>query len=187
MPRKETNYNNTVIYKIQHVDKEDLIYVGSTTDFTKRKSSHKSCCNDPKNSRHNLKVYKLIRENGGWEMFRMIEIKKYSCNDKREAEAEEDKIMKELKANMNTYSAVWDCSKHIENKRIYNINNKERHDRQMKEWYELNKAQRKENYGEVVQCNCGHFITRSTRCGARHQNSKRHINGVKTFGQTIVT
>ena len=43
----------------------------------------------------------MIRENGGWEMFRMIEIEKYPCNDKRKAEKRECEVMKELKACMN--------------------------------------------------------------------------------------
>jgi predicted GIY-YIG superfamily endonuclease len=40
MPRLSIDYTNTIIYKIQHTDKEELIYVGYTTDFTKRKSAH---------------------------------------------------------------------------------------------------------------------------------------------------
>ena len=47
----------------------------------------------------------MIRKNGGWDMFKMIEIEKFSCNDKREAETKEDEVMKELKANMNSQRA----------------------------------------------------------------------------------
>ena len=43
----------------------------------------------------------MMRGNGGWEMFRMIEIEKYPCNDRREAEKRECEVMKELRANMN--------------------------------------------------------------------------------------
>ena len=43
----------------------------------------------------------MMRQNGGWSCFRMIQIKKFPCDNKREAEAEEDRIMMELKANMN--------------------------------------------------------------------------------------
>ena len=43
----------------------------------------------------------MIRDNGGWEMFKMTEIEKYPCKDKREAEKRENEVMKELKANMN--------------------------------------------------------------------------------------
>jgi hypothetical protein len=28
----------------------------------------------------------MMRENGGFEMFKMIEIEKYKCNDRREAD-----------------------------------------------------------------------------------------------------
>jgi hypothetical protein len=28
----------------------------------------------------------MIRENGGWEIFVMIKVEKYPCNDKREAD-----------------------------------------------------------------------------------------------------
>ena len=31
----------------------------------------------------------MLRDNGGWDMFKMIEIEKFSCNDKREAERRE--------------------------------------------------------------------------------------------------
>ena len=101
MPRTSIDYTNTIIYKIQHTEKEELIYVGHTTDFTKRKSAHKRNCTKERNSHYNQRVYQIIRDNGGWDMFRMIEIKKFPCNDKREATSEEDRIMRELKATMN--------------------------------------------------------------------------------------
>jgi len=108
MPLKEINYQNTVIYKIQHIDNDDLLYVGHTTDFTKRKSMHKSCCNNVTSKCFNLKIYKMIRENGGWEMFNMAEVEKFPCNDRNEADAEEDKVMRTLKANMNSIHSVLD-------------------------------------------------------------------------------
>ena len=107
MPRKETNYENTVIYKIQHIEKDDLLYVGSTTDFINRKYHHKDCCKVSVDVRHNSKVYVMIRENGGWDMFKMIEVKKFPCADKNEAVAEEDRLMKEMKATMNSRGSIF--------------------------------------------------------------------------------
>ena len=78
------DYSKIVIYKIQHEDNESLVYVGSTTDFTKRKCHHKSRCNNPNG---NTKLYRMINDNGGWNSFRMTQIKEFSCNNKREAEA----------------------------------------------------------------------------------------------------
>jgi len=105
MPRKPMDYSKTLIYKIQHTTDESLLYVGHTTDFTKRKSAHKQHTNRENGNEYKRKVYTMIRENGGWEMFNMIEVKKFPCNNKREAEAEEDKVMREMKASMNTNRA----------------------------------------------------------------------------------
>ena len=90
MPLDKINYKNIVIYKIQHIDNEEMLYVGHTTDFTKRKYLHRTTCTNPNLRLHNLKVYEMIRNNGGWDSFKMLEIKKYPCNDKREASAEEE-------------------------------------------------------------------------------------------------
>ena len=47
MPRKEINYSKTIIYKIRCEDENITdIYVGSTTNFIKRKNIHKSVCNN---------------------------------------------------------------------------------------------------------------------------------------------
>ena len=55
MPRTNVNYKNTVIYKIVHYDEEQCneVYVGSTTDFYKRKYQHKSKCN----TGNEIKIY----------------------------------------------------------------------------------------------------------------------------------
>jgi len=101
MPRTPIDYSKTIIYKIQHIEDENLLYIGHTTEFTKRKSSHKRYTNAEGYKEYQRLVYKMIRDNGNWEMFNMIEIKKFACNNRREAEAEEDRIMRELKATMN--------------------------------------------------------------------------------------
>ena len=61
MPRIAIDYTNTIIYKIQHNDNDELIYVGHTTDFTKRKSSHKTNTNSVSGKAYNRQVYKMIR------------------------------------------------------------------------------------------------------------------------------
>jgi len=103
MPKLSMNYLNCCIYKIEHIDDENLVYVGHTTNFKQRKQRHKSSCNNETDkSKHNRKVYQMIRKNDGWDMFRMIEIEKYPCNNKQEAEKREFEIMKKLNARTNT-------------------------------------------------------------------------------------
>ena len=103
MPKHSIDYLNCCIYKIEHIENASLVYVGHTTNFKQRKQRHKSSCNNETDkSKHNRKVYQMIRTNGGWDMFRMIEIEKYPCNSKQEAETREFEIMKKVNARTNT-------------------------------------------------------------------------------------
>ena len=100
MPRKLIN--NYTFYKIVCLDNAvDLSYVGSTADFNKRKSTHKSDCYNQKRPAYNYKVYRTIRENGGWSNFKMIEIGKRDQLTLRQAEQIEEQYRKELNAEMN--------------------------------------------------------------------------------------
>ena len=123
MPKKTIDYSKCSIYKIQHDERDDLIYIGHTTNFTKRKYHHKSNCNNVKNKKNNLKLYNMMRENGGWNEFKMIELYKFSCSDRREAEAEEDKAMREYKCSMNSSRAFITIDEKIERQKQYKIDN----------------------------------------------------------------
>jgi hypothetical protein len=137
MPKTPTDYSKTVIYKIQHIDKEDLLYVGSTTDFTQRKTQHKHKCKSG-----TAKLYQMIRDNGGWNEFNMVVIKKFCCENGQEAKAEEDRIIRQMKCNMNMRRAYTTN----EEKKEYYEQNKERLNEQSKQYYERNKEQKKEYY-----------------------------------------
>ena len=58
MPRKVVDYSKTVIYKIVCKDLNITeLYVVHTTDFTRRKCEHKTCCN---NEKSNIIIIKCI-------------------------------------------------------------------------------------------------------------------------------
>ena len=137
MPRKPIDYQNTIIYKIQSIDNPELLYVGFTTDFVKRKNNHKSECGNPK--KNHKKVYTMINQNGGWDMFNMVELYKFPCENKRQAECEEDKVMRDMKALMNDQRAFVTPEDIVE----YHKQNYEKHKEQIleraKEYYEQNK------------------------------------------------
>jgi hypothetical protein len=100
MPKEEIDYSNTIIYKIYCKDPiVNDIYVGHTTNFTKRKYSHKIECNNLKN---HIKIYDTIRQNGGWVNWDMVEIAKYNCKDHTEARIKEQNHYEELKAKLNS-------------------------------------------------------------------------------------
>lgn len=102
MPRLPMDYSKSIIYKICCKDinvKE--VYVGSTTNFDKRKCSHKNRCNNSNDKSYNLNVYKFIRDNGGWDNFDMVMIEEYKCNDKLELHARERYYLEQLGATLN--------------------------------------------------------------------------------------
>lgn len=95
------DYSNTVIYKIEHREKPNLLYVGCTTNFNARKHQHRCRVSNVGDKEYNVYKYRMIRENGGWDMFEMKPVKIISCKNKLEAEIEEEKTRQELKATLN--------------------------------------------------------------------------------------
>ena len=160
MPKLPTNYQNTVIYKIQHIEKDELIYIGHTTSFTKRKSQHKQCCSNEKSEKYHLKVYKMIRDNGGWNSFSMIELYKFPCLDAREAACEEDKVMREYKNSMGCMNSqrsyttpeekaqysIENKDKLYEQRKQYRLEHKDIITERKKKFYEDNKEKIKEKH-----------------------------------------
>jgi len=152
MPKTPTDYSKTIIYKIQHIDNPELLYIGSTIDFTKRKGRHKSTCNNSNIRGYNYKLYQMIRDNGGWDMFNMIELYKFKCNNKREAECEEDKCIREMKSSLNMIRAFVSPEEKQEHKKQYYTEHKEQIAEQTKQYRLEHKEQiaerRKQYYTE---------------------------------------
>lgn len=208
MPRVAIDYSKTVIYRISHKDIAGLDYVGSTTDFTRRKGHHKSTCNNPNSQGHHLKVYQNIRDNGGWDFFQMLEIKKFPCADNREAEAEEEKVLQELKSTLNMKRAFISEGMAEYNKNYY-VTNRD-HLREIgKKYYETHKDQITEytkdyreqhqeqisDYGKkyrdkhkdrLKELRSANYICETCKCSMliqakpRHERSLKHFNNAQT-------
>ena len=201
MPKTPIDYSKCSIYKIEHNDNESLVYVGHTTNFDKRKTSHKSGCYNENDTHYNLKVYQMIRQNGGWDMFKMLEVEKYPCADKREADRRENEVMKELRACMNTNNSFRTKNeiteyhtnyrelhkeKIQERDKKYYEQNKPKKQEYNKEYYESNKQkilhQMKESYetkNVKVKCECGCEIVKSKL--KQHQARKKHLDKMKNI------
>ena len=102
MAPHKIDFSKGIIYKIEAIDNKDLIYIGSTSNFIKRRSDHKSRCNNPKDQAHNFKLYRMIREHGGWDAFKCEIIKAYPSQNKKELLTEEEKYRKNLNSTLNT-------------------------------------------------------------------------------------
>ena len=111
MPKDNIDYSNTIIYKIYCKDETILdTYVGHTTNFHVRKYHHKNTCN---NSKNDLKIYNIIRANGGWNNWNMVEIAQYNCKDSTEARIKEQKHYEELKTSLNS------CPPYVDKKKYF--------------------------------------------------------------------
>ena len=153
MPKISIDYSNCCIYKIEHIKNDSLIYVGHTTNFKQRKSQHKSNCINDEKKKYNIKLYQMIRGNGGWEMFKMIEVEKYPCNDRREAEKKENELMKELKANMNKNRSFITNEERLEQQSQYYKDNKDTRKETIKQYREYNKDKIKDERRQYYENN----------------------------------
>jgi len=137
----KVDYSKTIIYKICCKDTSITdIYVGATTDMKSRKYTHKSESNNPNNKGYNKKVYKFIREHGGFSNWDMIMVEKYPCKDKLESGKRERYWMEELGATLNKQVPNRTPKEYKEKSKKYREDNKEK----SKKYYEDNKEKIKE-------------------------------------------
>jgi len=103
MPKTPIDYSKSIIYKLCCKDPEIKdIYIGSTTNFRKRKYGHKSTCNNIKRPEYNYNVYKFIRDNGNWENWDMVMIEEYKdCESKLQLHKKERYYVETLKSTLN--------------------------------------------------------------------------------------
>ncbi len=153
MPQKEVDYSKTVIYKLVCNDLNITdCYVGHTTDFIKRKYSHKYYSLNENKKDSNIAIYKVIRSHGGWSNWSMIEIEKYACTDGNEARKRERFWFEELNAKLNTQTPSRTREQYVtdnkpkiqEYKRLHHQVNKDKIIARVKKYNEDNHEHRQE-------------------------------------------
>ena len=98
------DYSNTIIYKISCKDPTvSGVYVGHTTDFTKRKYSHMNSSLDTNNM---VLLYRTIRFYGGWDNWEMKIVGFFDCKNLTEAREKEQEFYLSLHANLNSVEPV---------------------------------------------------------------------------------
>jgi len=198
MGRKPSNYSKTIIYKIKCNDENVLeFYVGHTTNYPKRKYNHKSELEQG----NKQKVYEMIRANGGWENWTMVEVEVYPCNSSVEARIREEYWRETLQATMNARRAYlseearlerhkqtkaqW-YQEHSDEIKIKKKQYRQEHADEIKTYTKQYRQEHKEEIavkmkayrGQKFECDCG------TICGigdkARHERTLKHQDWEKT-------
>jgi len=171
----------------------DECYVGTTTNYKNRMIAHKSDCSNSNNPNHNLKVYKFIRANQGFENWQFEIIDEQILNHKEALNIESEFIMI-YSASLNTdvpgrTTKEWGKQYYINNKekicerrrqrylnnkdiernKQYYINNKEKICERKKQYYLDNKDKISERHKQ-------YYLDNKDKFNERYLKNKEHIN-----------
>ena len=177
MPKDNIDYSNTIIYKI-YCKNENItdVYVGHTTNFSQRKYAHKMSC-----KKQNIKLYNVMRENGGWDNWEMVEIARYNCKNSSEARIKEQHHYELLNSSLNSYPPFQnklqlycsECNKQFASKRELNLHN---HKTNLDIINELNVTYENINNLNIkYECKICNYTTIRKNNFERHNLSEKHV------------
>lgn len=164
MPKKSIDYKKSLIYKL--IYNNIPYYIGSTTDFIRRKYHHKNCCNNESNAGYNRDIYKFIRDNEGWDNWGMILIEFFPCNSSIELRSREQHWIDEFKPSLKNMAYAKRSlqeyrDSRLEETKIYNTK------------YSLeNKTKRLEKNKIKATCECGSIYRKKD---IKHFKTIKHL------------
>jgi len=145
-----------VVYKL-YCDGINEFYIGSTFDMKKRKTEHKSNCNNPKSKKYNYKVYQYIRDNGGFDNWKFEILVEKEFENKTALKIKEKECIKLLNSTLNSQSAYQTTEERV--KYI-----KEHHTKRL---------------ATKIKCACGEETSKTHK--ARHEKTKKHQKYLQTI------
>jgi hypothetical protein len=145
-----------IIYKIQHLTKPELIYIGSTQNFDMRAYQHKIKSSEPNPTQ---KLYKCIKENEGWNNFNCISIDEFETDSRQAGRIRENHKMIEFKATLNNNRAFI---------------TKQEAKQSVKDYYLKNRDELILKKRSKITCECGCLLSRSNPY--THRQTKKHLN-----------
>jgi hypothetical protein len=199
----ETKYQKSIVYKIVSKDENETnIYVGSTIRLEKRIGFHLSDCLNTKKKSYKYRVYKHIRETGGFSNWEFEIVERYSCTSRKELCVREGYWVKELGAKLNTYQPGRTKEQYREDtkdeKKKYREEHKEHASEVAKKRYdikrdeilakdkiyrEVNKEKIAERDAEKFFCECGGHYTRGQK--GSHLKTNKHQNFLNNVEKVI--
>ena len=157
-----------VIYQIKTADG---LYVGSTTEFNKRKSAHKKHIIDCPDRL----VYKNIISNNG--IYKIEIYCNVNCRDRRHLEFFEEQYRIILGANLNMIKSFRTDDEFKNRAKIYYDNNKEERKKASNEYRKKNIEKISAKNSVKYNCECGGKYTYHHK--NRHFKSQKHLKYIK--------
>ena len=95
------------IYRIESINKDiKEFYIGSTENLAQRITKHKYSCNTNYNKDYNIRLYKFIRDNGGFCKWKFV-VEADTPNHNKEERLELEQYYKDLlNPQLNSYNAI---------------------------------------------------------------------------------
>mgnify|MGYP003631494624 FL=1 len=172
------------IYKIYCKNKNiKECYVGCSNNFLRRKSQHKTSCNNPKDQNYNYLLYKFIRENGGFDNWIWEVLEEVDCEDDYELRECERKWYDKIKPtlcrvvpNRTRKQLYYDCREiNLLNKKKYYQENLEMCREKVRTYRKNNKEELNKKAKIYIKCEvCNKEYTYSNKHA--HIRSKYHID-----------
>ena len=163
-------------------------YIGSTIDFKARKYDHKKRCNNSKYKQYNYKVYRYIRNNGGFDNWDFEILLQVEVENEKELRLNyEAKYQLDLKPELNDRiegrtKKEWyidNKQKILQTRKEYYEDHKEELSEYQKEYRENNKEkirqtqkEYREDHKEKFDCECGGKYTKINK--TIHIKTKKH-------------
>lgn len=164
-------------------------YIGSTINLYSRLHKHKNNSVNENSEKHHLKVYKKIRECGGWENWK-CEVLDEILNPTRSQLIALERVYYEENIDNATLNSVY-CGrtpqeakdawwkKNPEYMVQYRENNTEKIKEYNDNYYRLNREKILTNWRQKVKCECGCVVNKS--CLIRHKKTNRHKKNMENI------
>ena len=164
MPRPP-NLDNCIIYHIRELETRRVVYVGSTTNFTKRRYAHKSACSVVSHSNYHLPIYEHIRKTGGLHLYELIPVLYFTCTNAMELRIAEQR-------EIDRHTGLFNACYAVRSSAQYRADNKDKI-AEYKEQYQIeNKDAIAARKSVKVTCECGCVIIKGGI--AAHQKTSKH-------------
>lgn len=103
---ENNKYQKFVIYKIYQKNDNNMVYIGSSLNYKRRKAQHKKNVTNKCGKSYWYPLYQYIRKSGGWDNFDMEIYCEYPCKNKIEGLTKEKEIIELLNSPLNAIKPI---------------------------------------------------------------------------------
>jgi hypothetical protein len=103
---ENNKFKKFVIYNICQKSDPSMMYIGSSTNFKRRKAQHIKNTKNRVSKAYNYPLYQYIRNSGGWDNFEISIYLEFPCNSKIEGLTKEKEIIELLNSPLNSIKPI---------------------------------------------------------------------------------